>query len=144
MEPIRIKGIMQPEVAATVQGSEALQRWRQRQLHSIYWCWGGPALALLLGVCFGGVGAWPLAAILVAPAAVGLCLAPGLSVVYGLRYRQAGRMRRLLPQLPRASVVVGRVAALPAPSSEVEGAGLVGPSVGEAQVGPVAGAKVAP
>lgn len=115
-----IGGIYLPEVDATVQGSEELAQWRRRQLGAIVWSWAIPLLGLLLSGVFGAVGAAPLSAILLVPSVVGLVVAPGMTVVYGLRYLRAGRVVRRLPQMPRARIESGRRLALPSGSSVSE------------------------
>lgn len=112
-------GISHPPTVATVQGSEELERWRRRQLRHIAWWWGAPALSMLLGFGCSAVGAWPLALILMLPAVAALFLAPALTTVFLLRYRQAGRTAESLPRMPRAKLLQRRApAALPAASAE--------------------------
>lgn len=107
-------GIFLPPVEETVQGSEALARWRQRQLASIGRIWLLPMLGLVLGSVLGAVGALPLSAILLVPSLAALVVAPGMTVVYVLRYRRAGRVGELLPRMPQARIEAGGAArALP-------------------------------
>ncbi len=118
---MELSGISHPPTVATVQGSEELERWRRRQLRNIAWWWGAPGLSMLLGFGCSAVGAWPLALILMLPAVTALLIAPALTAVFLLRYRQAGRTAEHLPRMPKAKVLSRRaVAALPAGSAASE------------------------
>lgn len=111
-------GIFVPSVEETVQGSEELVRWQQRQLASIARVWLLPLLGVVLGSVLGAVGAGPLSILLLLPSVATLAIAPGMTVVYALRYRSAGRAARRLPQMPHARIKAGGAPrALPPPSA---------------------------
>jgi hypothetical protein len=103
--------IEHPLVPNTPAGVEELEAWRERQLVKIGISWATPVVLLVLTLLFDALGSRPLTGLAGLLTLLSGASAPGLTIVYLLRRRQARLLAEEMPQLPRASLrLAGQVA----------------------------------